>query len=108
MVAPSRMLTGDRGEGERWWGEVGGKDRGDGGNSKVTGVAILAVVVGDRLSLVFSSEFSSWSAALSNCSWVLTDCNLLFSSNSLCLSDFNCWINVSISSVWAFFLSLAV
>ena len=105
MVAPSRMLTGDRGEGERWGGEVGGKDRGEGGNSKVTGVAIF-VVGGGRLSLVFSSEFSSWSAALSNCSWVLTDCNLLFSSNSLCLSDFNCWIKVSISSVWAFFLSL--
>jgi len=69
---------------------------------------MLVLATDPMPSLVFSSVFSCWSVALSSWSCVFTAWSLEFSSSIRCLSSRNWSITVSISSVCAFFLSLAV
>jgi len=69
-------------------------------------MSVLATVF--KPSLVLSSLFSCWIDALSSWSWVFTAWSLAFSSSIRCLSSLNWVIMISMSSVWAFFLSLAV
>lgn len=80
-------------------GEQGGRDVGDMGRSS-------SHVLGSSLDL--SSVFSCCRAAFSTWSWQLTAWSLVFSSRTLCLSSRSCCNIFSISSVCAFFLSLAV
>jgi len=97
----------EEGEREEGSGEVGGRDTGEGGRSRCSCISVLESVI-PIPSFVLSSVFSCCRVALSSCSCVFTACSLEFSSSIFCLSSFNCWIICSISSVWAFFLSLAV
>lgn len=96
-------VVGDNGVGDnrQGRGELGGREMGEGGSSRCNCMSVLP-------SLDLRSVFSCWSVALSSCSCVFTAWSLEFSSSILCLSSLNCWITTSISSVWAFFLSLAV
>jgi len=87
-------------------GEVGGREKGEGGSSNSKTSSGFTSVV--WLILDFRSAFSCCSAAFSTCSWLLTACSLLFSSIIRCFSSARSEISLSISSVWAFFLSLAV
>lgn len=101
-------VVGDNGVGDsrQGRGELGGRDMGEEGSSRCNCMSVLATVPMPSLDLI--SVFSCWSVALSSCSCVFTAWSLEFSSSILCLSSLNCWIITSISSVWAFFLSLAV
>jgi len=95
----------EEGEREEGRGEVGGRDTGEGGRSRCSCISVLESVI-PIPSFVLSSVFSCCRVALSSCSCVFTACSLEFSSSIFCLSSFSCWIICSISSVWAFFLSL--
>jgi len=92
--------------GDRETGELGGRETGERGSSSVSCISVLVAV--SIPSLVFSSLFSCWIDALSSWSCVFTAWSLEFSSRICCLSAFIWFIMTSMSSVCAFFLSLAV
>jgi len=95
--------SGDSREGA---GEFGGREMGERGSSSVSCMSVLVTV--SMPSLDFNSVFSCWSDALSSWSCVFTAWSLEFSSRMCCLSSL-IWFSVtSMSSVCAFFLSLAV
>jgi len=101
-------VVGDDGSGEsrQGRGELGGRETGEGGSSRCSCISVLMPL--PIPSLLLRSVFSCCRVALSSCSCVFTAWSLEFSSSILCLSSFNWSMVISISSVCAFFLSLAV